>query len=1043
MISDRKLASLLLLFILAASAISVSVLHPPDHAQNSDSGNSASSSQAALIQNFPQSYPNLLTVQDTQYPVYLNETGLPTGTLWSVNISGLTYSSTNSSIRMFLSTGMYHYSVTNSLDYFSTSSEGIISVHPGNNGITLNYGGILSPTDFLDLYNLSILHSSARMPTNQSVFPVYGTYDSYSNSILVVGYSSSRLYDVNSDNLSQVSVFNAPENPVAVSFNPHNGNIFVINSTTISAYNSSGTLLFSKYLGAYLISIAYFPSSNQIAVGNLHGTIEFLNVSTLNAEHTLSGISFFSAQMFAYNNKLGLLEAINDSGTNGMVEFIGSNDQVLYSVSATGEVISILYDPQNSATYYTSYNGNSSSLYVIDSAGNNPISCTNNTYGLGLDPYLNAVFATNTLNSTMIVVNATSNIAVYTVRDSGMPVMAVNLPGKPTMVVINPLNDALDIISLSDAAYRISFMGNHLEKNTKWTVVLNSFSMSSTGDRIDFYELTGNYTYSVLSVPGYQSAEGGTISVGTSDISVPVNFSKTYQVSFVESGLPANTNWRVDVNGTTAYSDSSDTASLQLANGTYSFFIHGSDGFTASPQSGYMTVNGSSLNIPVQFSNMAYNISFDSSGLPSGTTWTMTVNGILEKTDGSSLNYSAIPGTYDYSVSPVADYYPASNASGSVSMTDSAISVSIMWLPYLYPVTFTESALPSGTQWYVNLSDGTHLSSAGHNMVDYLPVGQYNYTFGSVNSSWHGSSGSFSITGSSEVLNLIFTPVTYKVIFRESGLPYGTGWNVAVSHHDVLNTTSNETSIFLQNGTYSFTANAFNSSYRSIDGNLTVTGRQLIVPVDFSLLNYTVMFVEEGLPQGTTWGIYISGTGTFTSSTGTLNISLQVGTYSFTPLPVKGYSSSYGGYFTLSDRNITIPLNYSHTYSSQKSYNIVVYEMGLPEGLFWAVDFNGSYQVSYPGGAFNITAPNGTYNLEIGSVNHDGKIMPGSMNATLQVQGSNQTVITVFYGSYVWLMIDFTISGFNNGHGDHDQHTHDGGNQSSDFYAADARRNYW
>lgn len=1039
MFPDRRMASLIIISILVASAISVSVLYQPVSGDSPTVGNNASQTQTSLLQDISQPVPGVLSILSTQYPVYFNETGLPTGTMWNVTVSSSIYASTNSSIMIALSPGTYHYTVSNVLHFYVNNSVGSLVVGPGTNSVTLNYRGVLSPSSYINLYSGKIVSRQNQLSENQSVFPVYGTFDNFTQDFLTVGFSNSLVYEINASNLSQICHFKGPYSPVAVSSDPHNGNIYVINSTSVFVYSSSGVLLASKFLGSYLISIIYFPAANQIAIGNLYGSIEFLNVSTLHVDHIIEGISVFSSQSMTYNTNLGLLEVINDSSSGGSVAFVASNDQVAYSVEATGELISVIYDPQTSTTYYTSSAGTSSYLYILGPGNNGPIPGTGNTFGLGLDPYLNAVFATNTQNSTIVVVNATSDQVIYTIQESGMPLMAINLPGEPTMLITNPMNDALDIISLSNVTSRVTFEGNGLTAGTKWSVTLNSYTMSSTENRISFYELPGKYDYSVAEVKGYASLHGGTVDVGTSDLTVSLNFTRTYAVSFVESGLPSGSTWGAKISGTTIYSSDGYTSPAYLTNGTYHFSVINAPGYFSSPQSGYITVNGTSLSIPVQFSNAAFNLSFVSSGLPAGTAWAMIINGVMEETGNSTLTYSSVPGTYVYSIAALQGYYPATNASGSQTVVNAPVTVNVTWLPYLYAVNFSENNLPPGTKWFVNLSDGTHLSSTNRYIEAYLKNGQYEYSAASANSSWKGSSGAFTINGSATEVHLQFVPVTYAVVFKESGLPAGTEWEISVHNSIALSTTSGEISGLLQNGTYAFTANTTDTNYTTLNGTFIVSGSGKTVSLQFNLLTYNVTFIEGGLPLGTQWGVDLSGLGIYNSSSPYLNMSLGIGSYSFTPLPVPGYNSSNGGYFTISSHNLTLYANYTYIPPQQKLYNITIYELGLPEGLYWAIELNDSYQASYPGGSFDLSLANGSYNLEIMAVNHDGKIMPGSVGTLLHVQGSNQSIIVVFYGPYVWFIVDFSTSCFHGDHGDQSWHHNDEGH-SSDYVTADARR---
>ncbi len=80
----------------------------------------------------------------------------------------------------------------------------------------------------------------------------------------------------------------------------------------------------------------------------------------------------------------------------------------------------------------------------------------------------------------------------------------------------------------------------------------------------------------------------------------------TYSVTFTETGLPYNTAWTVAFDGQTGspytyQSSSSSWTFTGIADGTYSFSIPAVSGYTASPSSGSVTVNGANLNVNVVF----------------------------------------------------------------------------------------------------------------------------------------------------------------------------------------------------------------------------------------------------------------------------------------------------------------------------------------------------------------------------------------------------------------------------------------------------------
>ena len=74
----------------------------------------------------------------------------------------------------------------------------------------------------------------------------------------------------------------------------------------------------------------------------------------------------------------------------------------------------------------------------------------------------------------------------------------------------------------------------------------------------------------------------------------------TYSVTFPQSGLPAGTSWSVTLNGQTLSSTTS-TITFSEPNGTYAYTVGAVNGYTATPSSGSVTVNGVSQTVAITF----------------------------------------------------------------------------------------------------------------------------------------------------------------------------------------------------------------------------------------------------------------------------------------------------------------------------------------------------------------------------------------------------------------------------------------------------------
>ncbi|WP_246263764.1 CARDB domain-containing protein [Metallosphaera tengchongensis] len=87
----------------------------------------------------------------------------------------------------------------------------------------------------------------------------------------------------------------------------------------------------------------------------------------------------------------------------------------------------------------------------------------------------------------------------------------------------------------------------------------------------------------------------------------------SYNVTFVEQGLPSGTSWSVNFNGTLK-SSQSNQITFQAKNGTYNYEIgnvsyasRGILGYVPSLQAGKVTVNGSSVKVTVNFLSLIFN----------------------------------------------------------------------------------------------------------------------------------------------------------------------------------------------------------------------------------------------------------------------------------------------------------------------------------------------------------------------------------------------------------------------------------------------------
>ncbi len=196
------------------------------------------------------------------------------------------------------------------------------------------------------------------------------------------------------------------------------------------------------------------------------------------------------------------------------------------------------------------------------------------------------------------------------------------------------------------------------------------------------------------------------------------------------------------MNGTTIITNST-AITFHETNGTYAFTITPINGYSITPNSGTISVNGNNVNTQVSFTILTYNITFTESGLSSGTTWTVMLNGksfngeSINKTlssSGNTIIFNLPNGSYSYSIQGISGY-KANNYSSSVIVSGNAISIKITWTILTYPLTITQTGIPNGTEWSVTLTgtafNGQYinitLNSTTNTVTFNVPNGTYSY----------------------------------------------------------------------------------------------------------------------------------------------------------------------------------------------------------------------------------------------------------------------------------------------------------------------------
>ena len=233
-------------------------------------------------------------------------------------------------------------------------------------------------------------------------------------------------------------------------------------------------------------------------------------------------------------------------------------------------------------------------------------------------------------------------------------------------------------------------METDLPSHLGWYVNLSNgfYSGQISSSSYTFALPNGTYNFTVASsiksfIP---DPAHGTITVDEKSFTVTVNFTLIgYNLTFKENGLPDNYVWYVDLaDGYSSGSIHNNSYTFHLINGTYDYNISDNNAvYRPNITIGSVNINGKSKTVDITFSETRFSIYFVSYGLPAGTGWNISLDGIIKHSENRTITFSEFPGVYNYTVYNLSSYYALPH-SGFVDLVNSNISVTVSYFSYAY-----------------------------------------------------------------------------------------------------------------------------------------------------------------------------------------------------------------------------------------------------------------------------------------------------------------------------------------------------------------------
>ncbi len=372
---------------------------------------------------------------------------------------------------------------------------------------------------------------------------------------------------------------------------------------------------------------------------------------------------------------------------------------------------------------------------------------------------------------------------------------------------------------------------------------------NGTGTLIQATLQNGNYTFTVTSSdPAYTAnLSSGSVTLCGVNYTIFAGFSgQRYTVTFVETGLPTNLSWYVNITSARSGPITSNSYSTGLQNGVYLYTVASSSRHFVANYTGKLTVSFSGVNVSIHFSE-AFTVKFNETGLPNGSSWTVELRSGSGKTSNTTSQNSTISfclenGTYSYRNISVNKSYEPLSTGGSLVVSGNPVTLNtVVFQLITFALSFSEAGLPAGLSWSVSLAGGgispaTNNSTTG--IISFnVPNGSYSYRIISADKDYSpNSTGGFvAVNGSNVSVPVIkFNPFLSAVTFSETGLPSGTKFSIDINA-TTPSSINGSIRMSLLNGTYAYSVVKVPGYTSSVNAsNITVQGSALSIQVKFT-----------------------------------------------------------------------------------------------------------------------------------------------------------------------------------------------------------------
>lgn len=714
--------------------------------------------------------------------------------------------------------------------------------------------------------------------TAVGVYPSTGVYDAANGELYVPNYGSENVSVIDTTNHTVVATIAVGVQPTEVVYDPANGDVYVVSTSSGNVSVISGatnTVVASVAVGSWPESATLDGGDGDLYVSNdISSTVSVISTANNTVVATIPvGASPTRPAYDAANGDLYVTDA-----TSGNLSVIsGSTNSVVATIPLGQSPTGATYDPANGQIYVVCL----PNLIVISGANNTIAATTPLPGGFSAPTYDPSNGDLYISGQPIVVVSGATSRVLGTIAGG---------PAQGSQPTYDAANGELYLGSTSTPG-RVAIVSG-------WTNSLLEMVSVGSGPMQPAVDPANGEVY----VCNYASGNVSILAGG-------------FTVNWTESGLPSGTEWGVNLSDGSSVNSTTPTVSYAEPNGSYSYTVGTADTRYAA-RGGAFSVGGHAVSQAVTFSLETFAVTMAESGLPPGTSWEVNVSGQLpQRTTSSNISLRLANGSYSYAATSANSSYASAGGTFSVK---GATAVTVRFARVTFRITFNETGLPQGTEWWVNLSGGLTGHSTNASLTVEVPNGSYDYAIASANTSYFASGASVTVAGAPLDLPVAFSWFTYPVVATESGLAAGLSWTVSVQGIRLNLTTDGLTDVLhfprLPNGSYAYSIGALSGWLQGTvpyHGLLTVDGGPPRIDVTYHEVVYGVWVVETGLANGTPWSVTLNGT-TYSNGGTSVSLSAPNGSYPFVVATVAGYvARPPGGVVGVVGQNVTVTISFS------------------------------------------------------------------------------------------------------------------------------------